>query len=99
MMEHRLDNRIQAPINVTIHTDNGDTLKTRANNLSRGGVCVETETAWGIKEKKLVLVEFREELLSAMIPALVLQTTEMTASLMFIEHSPELHSFLSHRHR
>ena len=96
MMEHRLDNRIQAPLNVTLHTDNGDTLQTRANNLSRGGVCVEVDTAWGIREKKLVLVEFMEEMLPTKIPALVIETTGITACLMFIEHSPELHSFLSH---
>ena len=94
MMEHRLDNRIQAPLNVTLHTDNGDTLQTRANNLSRGGLCVEIETAWGIQEKKMVVVEFMEELLTTKIPALVIQTTGMTACLMFIEHSPELHGFL-----
>ena len=96
MMEHRLDNRVQAPLNVTIHMDNGDTLQTRANNLSRGGVCVEVDTAWGIREKKLVLVEFMEETLPTKIPALVIETTGITACLMFIEHSPELHSFLSH---
>ena len=95
-MEHRLDNRVQAPLNVTIHMDNGDTLQTRANNLSRGGVCVEVDTAWGIREKKLVLVEFMEEMLPTKIPALVIETTGITACLMFIEHSPELHSFLSH---
>jgi len=95
MMEHRLDNRIQAPIHVTLHTDNGDALQTRANNLSRGGVCVEMEAAWGIQEKKMVLVEFMEEQLPTKIPALVIQTTGMTACLMFIEHSPELHTFLS----
>jgi len=95
MMEHRLDNRIQAPLNVTIHMDNGDALQTRANNLSRGGVCVEMEAAWGIREKKLVLVEFMEEMLPTKIPALVIETTGITACLMFIEHSPELHDFLS----
>jgi PilZ domain len=99
MMEHRLDDRIQTPISVMIHTDKGDTLKTRANNLSRGGLCVDMETSWDIKEKKLVVIEFMEEGFSTKIPALVLHTTGMTASLMFIEHSPELHSFLSHRNR
>jgi len=95
MMEHRLDNRVQAPLNVTIHMDTGDTLQTRANNLSRGGVCVEVEAAWDIREKKLVLVEFMEEALPTKIPALVIETTGVKACLMFIEHSPELHSFLS----
>jgi c-di-GMP-binding flagellar brake protein YcgR len=99
MMEHRLDYRIQTPVNVTIHTNRGDTYKTRANNLSRGGVRVEMESVWEIKENKLVLMEFTEEDLSAKIPALVLQIAGKTASLMFIEHSPELHSFLSHRNR
>ena len=99
MMEHRLDYRIQTPINVTIHTDKGDTYKTRASNLSRGGVCVEMEAVWEIKENKLVLMEFMEEDLSVKIPALVVQTADTTASLMFIEHSPELHSFLSQRNR
>ena len=98
-MEHRLDNRIQAPINVTIHTDKGSTFTTRANNLSRGGVSVEMETAWDIKEKNLVLVEFSEEQLSTKIPALVIQATGISASLMFIEYSHQLHSFLSYRNR
>jgi len=95
MMEHRLDNRVQAPLSVTIHMDNGDALQTRANNLSRGGVCVEVDAAWDIREKKLVLVEFMEETLPAKIPALVIEATGIKACLMFIEHSPELHSFLS----
>ena len=94
-MEHRLDNRIQAPLNVTIHMDNGDTLQTRANNLSRGGMCVEVDAACDIREKKLVLVEFMEEALPTKIPALVIETTGMSACLMFIEHSTELHTFLS----
>jgi hypothetical protein len=75
--------------------DNGDALQTRANNLSRGGVCVEVDAAWDIREKKLVLVEFMEETLPAKIPALVIEATGIKACLMFIEHSPELHSFLS----
>jgi len=95
MMEHRLDNRIQAPLNVTIHMDNGDTLQTRANNLSRGGMCVEVDAACDIREKKLVLVEFMEEALPTKIPALVIETTGISACLMFIENSTELHSFLS----
>ena len=94
-MEHRLDNRIQAPLTITIHTDNGDSFQTRANNLSRGGVSVELEAGWGIAEKRLVMVEFMEEWLSTKIPALVIKTTEISASLMFLEHSPELHSFLT----
>ena len=99
MMEHRLDTRVQAPIDVTLHTDKGDSVQTRANNLSRGGVCVDVENAWGLRENKLVLVEFMEEQLPTRIPALVVQTSGTTASLMFIEHSPELHAFLSSRHR
>jgi c-di-GMP-binding flagellar brake protein YcgR len=97
MMEHRLDSRIQAPINVIIQTGKRSTFKTRANNLSRGGMNVEMDTAWGIKEMRLVFIEFMEEWLSAKIPALVVQTTAISASLMFIEHSPEVHSFLSYR--
>ncbi|MEJ2553206.1 MAG: PilZ domain-containing protein [Gammaproteobacteria bacterium] len=93
-MEHRLDDRIHAQFDVTIHTDNGDVLKARANNLSRGGVCVETEGLREIQENRLVLLEFAEDGLRAKIPALVLQTTGRSASLMFIEHSAELHSFL-----
>ena len=99
MMEHRLDTRVQAPIDVTLHTDRGDSVQTRANNLSRGGVCVEIENAWGLKENKLVLVEFMEERLPTKIPALVIQATRTTASLMFIEYSSELHAFLSNQHR
>ena len=99
MMEHRLDNRIQAPINVAIHTDKGSTFKTHANNLSRGGMSVELETAWGIKERKLVLVEFMEERLSTKIPAMVMHTTGISASLMFVEFSRELHSYLSNRNK
>jgi c-di-GMP-binding flagellar brake protein YcgR len=99
MMEHRLDTRIEAPMEVTIHTDFGDTLQTRANNLSRGGMSIELATAGSLKEKKLVLVEFMEERLTTKIPALVIQTSGITASLMFIEHSPELHAFLSDRRR
>ena len=96
-MEHRLENRIQAPINVAIQTDKRRTFRTRANNLSRGGVNVAMDTAWGIKEKRLVFIEFMEEWLSARIPALVVQTTAVSASLMFIEQSPEVHSFLAYR--
>ena len=99
MMEHRLDTRIQAPIDVIIHTDNGESLTTRANNLSRGGVCIEMDNARGLREKKLVLVEFMEERLVTKIPALIIEITGITASLMFIEHSPELHAFLSDRNR
>ena len=99
MMEHRLDTRIQAPIDVIIHTDNGESLPTRANNLSRGGVCIEMDKARSLREKKLVLVEFMEEQLTTKIPALIIETTGITASLMFIEHSPELHAFLSDRNR
>lgn len=99
MMEHRLDTRIQAPIDVIIHTDNGESLPTRANNLSRGGVCIEIDNAQSLREKKLVLVEFMEERLVTKIPALIIETTGITASLMFIEHSPELHAFLSDRNR
>ena len=40
-MEHRLDARVQAPIDVNLHTDNGDIVQTRAKNLSRGGMHVE----------------------------------------------------------
>lgn len=98
-MEHRLDDRIQAQFDVTIHTDNGDVLKARANNLSRGGVCVETEGLWEIKERRLVLMEFTEDGLHTKIPALVLQSAGRSASLMFIEHSAELHSFLSQWNR
>jgi c-di-GMP-binding flagellar brake protein YcgR len=97
MMEHRLDSRIRAPINVTIQTGKRSTFKTRANNLSRGGVSVAMDTAWDIREKRLVFIEFKEKRLSAKIPALVVQTTAKSASLMFIEHSPEVHSFLSYR--
>ena len=98
-MEHRLDARVQAPIDVNLHTDNGDIVQTRAKNLSRGGMHVEIEIAWGLKENKLVLVEFMEDQLPTKIPALVVQATGTTASLMFIEHSPELHDFLSSQRR
>jgi len=96
-MEHRLDNRIQAPIKVTIQTGKRSIFKTRANNLSRGGVNVKMDIAWDIRKKRLVFVEFMEKRLSAKIPALVVQTTAISASLMFIEHSPEVQSFLSYR--
>ena len=99
MMEHRLDNRIHTPINVTIHTDKGDAFKARANNLSRGGVNIDLEEIWVVEVNKLVIMEFMEERLHIKIPALVLQTSENSASLMFIEHSPELHSFLSDLNR
>ena len=93
-MEHRLDGRIRAQFDVTIHTDNGDVHKARANNLSRGGVSVELDGLWEIQEKKLVLMEFTEDGLCTKIPAMVLQISGRSASLMFIEHSPELHTFL-----
>lgn len=96
MMEHRLDNRIQVPINVVIHINKRGTFKTRANNLSRGGVNVEMDTAWGIREKTLVSIEFMDEWLSAKIPALVLKTTLTSVSLMFIEPSNDLLSFLNY---
>ena len=98
-MEHRLDTRVEAPIEVTLHTDRGNSVQTHANNLSRGGICVEIEYAWELKENKLVVVEFMEEQLPTRIPALVVETSGTTACLMFIEHSPELHAFLSSRHR
>jgi len=96
-MEHRLDNRIQAPIKVTIRTGKRSIFKTRVNNLSRGGMSVKMDAAWGIREKRLVFIEFMEKRLSIKIPALVVQTTAISASLMFIEHSSELQSFLSYR--
>lgn len=99
MMEHRLDNRIHTPINVTIHTDKGDAFQAHANNLSRGGVNIELEDIWVVEVNKLVIMEFMEESLRIKIPALVLQTSGNSASLMFIEHSPELHSFLSDLNR
>ena len=91
-----MDNRVQAPINVTIHIDKCDTIKTRVNNISRGGMNVEMDAACGIRKKTLVSIEFLHEWFSAKIPALVLETMPTSVSLMFIEPSTELHSFLSH---
>ena len=95
-MEHRLENRVTEPIYVAIHTKQRDTYKTRIRNLSTGGVQVHIDTNWGIREKNVVLIEFMEELLSVKIPALVLWTSAISASLMFIERASELHSYLHH---
>ena len=95
-MEHRLDARFEMPIELAIHTGTRGTYATRANNLSRGGVNVETNRRWEIRKKGLVLIEFLDAGLSAKIPALVVQTSKISASLMFTEYSPALQSFLNH---
>ena len=94
-MEHRLDTRFEMPIELAIHTGKRAAYATRANNLSRGGVNVETDRRWEIRKKKLVLIEFMDAGLSVKIPALVVQTSKISASLMFTEHSPDLQSFLN----
>ena len=93
-MEHRLDNRVEVPIYVAIHTERHDTYKTRISNLSTGGAQVQVDSDWDIRDKNVVLIEFMEELLSVKIPALVVWTSAITASLMFIERVSELHSYL-----
>ena len=95
-MEHRLETRVAAPIYVAIHTAHHDTYKTRVCNICTGGAQVHIDTNWDIKEKKLVLIEFMEELLTMKIPALVLWTSAISASLMFTERVYELHSYLRH---
>ena len=94
-MEHRLDKRVEMPVYVAIHTERYGTFKTCANNLSIGGMKVETDASWGIRRKTLVTIEFIDKFFSTKIPALVLETTATSVSLMFIKTSAELHSFLS----
>jgi len=93
-MEHRLDSRYEVPVHIAIHTERRDTFKTRANNLSTGGMNVEMDASWVIREKTLVTIEFIDEYFSAKIPALVLETTATSVSLMFTKATAELHSFL-----
>jgi len=93
-MEHRLDSRIEVPINVVI-CDTKARFNAQAKNLSRGGIYVETNAAGDLRKKSVVSIEFVEEWFSAKIPALVVETTAMSASLMFLSTSPELQSFLN----
>lgn len=95
-MEHRLESRVTTPINVAIHTAQCDTYKTRICNLSTGGAQVHIDANWDIREKNVVLIEFLEDLLSVKIPALVVWTSAISASLTFIERASELHSYLRH---
>lgn len=96
-MEHRLENRVTAPIHVAIHTAGRDTYKTRISNLSTGGAQVRIDTNWDIRNKNVVLIEFMEDLLSVKIPALVIWTSAISASLMFMERVSELHSYLRYQ--
>ncbi|MEJ2566714.1 MAG: PilZ domain-containing protein [Gammaproteobacteria bacterium] len=95
-MEHRLEDRVTAPICVAIHTTQRDTYKTRVRNLSTGGAQVHIDSTWDIRKINVVLIEFMEELISVKIPALVIWTSAMSASLMFIERVSELHAYLRH---
>ena len=97
IMEHRLDSRVEVPIDVMIHTAGHDTYKTRISNLSTGGVQVFIDTNWDIKNKNMVLIEFMEEFLPVKIPALVIWTSAISASLMFIERVSEFNSYLRHQ--
>jgi c-di-GMP-binding flagellar brake protein YcgR len=100
-MEHRWDVRVQAPVNVVVHTDAGVSLRSRTHNISHGGIFVEMDdpdTAAGngdIEKKEIVWVEFNEDQLAAMLPALVIRRSEKTAALMFITHPPALRPFLN----
>jgi hypothetical protein len=93
-MEHRWDTRFRTPVKITVHTDWGTPLRSLAHNLSRGGVFLEMKEPGNLRQA-VVRVEFNEEQLSETIPALVLRCTKNAAALMFITHSPQLHSFLN----
>ena len=98
-MEHRLDNRFEVPIDVAIYTAQRGIYNTCISNLSTGGAQVLINASWDIRNKNLVLIEFMEKLLSVKIPALVMWTSEITASLMFIERVSELHLYLHHQYQ
>jgi len=96
MIEHRWDSRVSVPVNVVVHTDDGEFLKSFARNISRGGIFIEAEDFNAIEDKKMVWVEFIEDEIIATIPAYVLRYTERTAALMFITHPQALHSYINH---
>ena len=98
-MEHRLDNRVEIPIYVAIHTEHLDTYKARISNISTGGAQVQIDSNWDIRKKNVVLIEFMEELLSVKIPALVMWISAISASLMFIEHVSDLRSYLRYHNQ
>lgn len=95
MMEHRLDERVRAPLNVTVHTDWGISFRSLAHNLSRGGVYVEMKEPGNLK-KTIVNVEFNDDQFSTIVPALVLRCSEKAAALMFITPLPQVKFFLNH---
>lgn len=93
-MEHRLEDRVVAPIDVAIHTIQHETYETRLCNLSMGGAQIQIDPSWEIRNKNLVVIEFMEKVLSVKIPALVIWTSTISASLMFMERFSELNSYL-----
>ena len=95
MMEHRWDVRIAVPVSVVIHTDDGESVMSTTQNISRGGMVIEAEQLEALEDKKVVWVEFMDEDIIAKVPSYVLRCTEHTADLMFITHPEALHSYLN----
>jgi len=94
MREHRWDTRIQTPVKLVVHTDDGRSLMSIARNISRSGVVIETEQLRAIENNKVVWMEFMEEDSIAKVPSYVLRCADRTAALMFITHPLALHTYL-----
>jgi len=95
-MEHRLDTRIQAPMNVVVHTNDGTFLRGLTRNISHGGAVIETDKLSAIDKKKVVRVEFIEDEIAAKVPSYVMRCSEEAAVVMFITLPPALQSYLDY---
>jgi len=95
MMEHRWDVRIAVPLSVVVHTEDGASVMSTTQNISRGGMVIEAEEIGELDDKKVVWVEFMDDDVIAKVPSYVLRCTENTAALMFITHPEALHAYLN----
>ena len=94
MMEHRWDTRVHTPVKLVVHTDDGRFLMSLTQNISRGGVVIDTEQLSAIESNKVVWMEFMEEDSIVKVPSYVLCCTDRTVALIFITHSQALHTYL-----
>lgn len=83
------------PVSVVIHTDDGEALMSTTQNISRGGMVIESEDLAALEDKKVVWVEFMDEDVIAKVPSYVLRCSGNTVALMFITHPEALHTYLN----
>ena len=95
-MEHRRDIRIQTPVKLVVHADDGTTQSGLTRNISRGGAVIVAERLKTIENKKIVWVEFIEGEVIVKVPAYVLRCTERTAAVMFITHPRAFQFYLNY---